>query len=536
LLKLVVQGHGIVSVGGGRIVPHRPAGHPLQAALHPPAVQHRELGHAVEGRLHAAGAGSLQRPQGGVDPDIGAGHHEQCQRHIVIGQEGHGDHSSQVPHVDVQRFDELLARLISRVGLAAHDDLEGTLPGEGLEAREIGKQQIRPLVGGHAPRKAEDGLVRIQRHPGQFPHLVDQRQFGFQVGGPELLARNTIGAGEQFRLMAPARHKLVVHFCDRRAGPGGGMHPVRHRVHRITREHQPGNLGVALGHPVDVLGQVQGQARHVELVLAGQQLHRAGVQQITVDTPHQFVVEFVVACFHRRMGGEGAQLPHTRQVVGALAGPQAFAGIGKALQQGQGEEGRVTLVHVIAHELEAQGLQHGDTPHAQHHLLLHPVGLIAAVQVMGDVAVARVVHRQVGVQQQDGDAAIDQRAQHVKPAPHPHQATFKLQRHGGRQPRRVAGGIPVVGMLDLPTLRVDFLAEITGPGHQGDRHHRQADVCCGTQAVPRQHAQAATVGGDIVLQGDLHGEIGDPQLVGEFFGLVRSFCHRTFHRQAPPQI
>ena len=204
--------------------------------------------------------------------------------------------------------------------------------------------------------------------------------------------------------------------------------------------------------------------------------------------------------------------------------------MGVAPQQGQGEEGRVAFVHVIAHELEAQGLEHGDAPHAQHHLLLDPVGLVAAVQIVGDVAVARVVHRQVGVQQQDGHATVDPGAQHIKPAAHPHLATFQFQRHGGLQPRRVAGGFPVVGMLDLPALRIDLLAEIAGPGHQGDRDHRHADVCRGAQGVACQHPQAAAVGGDIALQGDLHGEIGDPRLVGEFFGLVRSFCHRTFHR------
>jgi len=55
-------------------------------------------------------------------------------------------------------------------------------------------------------------------------------------------------------------------------------------------------------------------------------------------------------------------LPHPGQVVSTLAGTQAFAGIGESPQQSQGEEGRVALVHVIPHELEAQGLEQAMPP------------------------------------------------------------------------------------------------------------------------------------------------------------------------------
>ena len=91
--------------------------------------------------------------------------------------------------------------------------------------------------------------------------------------------------------------------------------------------------------------------------------------------------------------------------------------------------------------MSLQGLEHGHAPYPQHHLLFHPVGLIAAVQKVGDIPVSWVVHRQIGIQQQDGHTAIGSRTQHMQPAAHPPLAILQIQGHGGLQPRCVAGGI-----------------------------------------------------------------------------------------------
>lgn len=55
--------------------------------------------------------------------------------------------------------------------------------------------------------------------------LGHQRLFVLLVGCPDFLVRDTVGASEQFRLMAPARNGIV-HFGKGRAGPAGGVHPI----------------------------------------------------------------------------------------------------------------------------------------------------------------------------------------------------------------------------------------------------------------------------------------------------------------------
>ncbi len=72
-------------------------------------------------------------------------------------------------------------------------------------------------------------------------------------------------------------------------------------------------------------------------------------------------------------------------------------------------------------------------------------------------------------------------------------------------------------MFDLATLGVDLLAEIAGAGDQSHPHHGQVEVGGRAQGVARQHAQTAAVGGDVVGEPDLHGEVGDPGLRQKVF-------------------
>ena len=64
----------------------------------------------------------------------------------------------------------------------------------------------------------------------------------------------------------------------------------------------------------------------------------------------------------------------------------------------------MSLVQVIGIDLEAERPQQADAADAEHDLLLQPVGVVAAVQPVGQATILGVVLVEVGVEQQDGHA------------------------------------------------------------------------------------------------------------------------------------
>ena len=85
--------------------------------------------------------------------------------------------------------------------------------------------------------------------------LVRLPQFG--VGDVEDVAQAEI-------VLPPTRDVAIEERLEGLRGPGGGVHAVGDGVHRVVREHQPGDLAVLLGHPVDVVAQVEGQVGHIQ--------------------------------------------------------------------------------------------------------------------------------------------------------------------------------------------------------------------------------------------------------------------------------
>jgi hypothetical protein len=56
------------------------------------------------------------------------------------------------------------------------------------------------------------------------------------------------------------------------------------------------------------------------------------------------------------------------------------------------------LVHVVFTDLETECLQQAHPSHPQHHFLLEPVGLVTAVQTVGDGTVLNRILVEIGVQ------------------------------------------------------------------------------------------------------------------------------------------
>ncbi|GBE08364.1 hypothetical protein BMS3Abin11_01484 [bacterium BMS3Abin11] len=62
----------------------------------------------------------------------------------------------------------------------------------------------------------------------------------------------------------------IIQVTKTRRRPDEGMNAVGHGAHTVARVHLPRGLGMALGHAIDILTQVERQTRHIEIVRPGQ--------------------------------------------------------------------------------------------------------------------------------------------------------------------------------------------------------------------------------------------------------------------------
>ncbi len=123
---------------------------------------------------------------------------------------------------------------------------------------------------------------------------------------------------------------------------------------------------------------------------------------------------------HGRVRGEDVARPRRPQGV-----PERHATIfHEAARAFQDDERSVPLVHVAHVDVEVHGLQGPPAADAQHELLHQPELRTSPVQLAGDAAIDRAVHRIIAVQQVQGDST-DLRL------PHPEHdgPSRKIERH-----------------------------------------------------------------------------------------------------------
>ena len=117
-------------------------------------------------------------------------------------------------------------------------------------------------------------------------------QFALRLGVtlPQLfVTQHGIGTHEPFRLQAPAREIRIVETGNRRRCPGVRVYAVRNCRDAVSGEHASRCLDVALGNAIDVLTQIQCQACVVELVRAGEVLHRLQIDEIVEKALYELV-------------------------------------------------------------------------------------------------------------------------------------------------------------------------------------------------------------------------------------------------------
>ena len=152
----------------------------------------------------------------------------------------------------------------------------------------------------------------------------------------------------------------------------------------------------------------------------------------------------------------------------------------------------------------------------QHDLLLEAVDRVAAIEIMGDIAVFAAVFIQIGIEQQHRLAPSSHAFHHIQPSANPDRAPINGHGNLGVNRHGPLARVPHGRMLHLSPLCINLLAEITGPADQADSDHRHVEIGGRAHGVTRKHAQAAGIGGNLVAQGDFHREISNARLMNEF--------------------
>ena len=228
-----------------------------------------------------------------------------------------------------------------------------------------------------------------------------------------------------------------------------------------------------------------------------------GTGQVLLD---QVEREGIVAGGHRRVGGEDGRLAHLfERVVEARAVLDELA---DALQH---DERRVPFVEVPDGRLDAHRPQHAHAADAEDDLLLDAGFAVAAVEPGRQLAVPRRVLVEVGVEQVElhvADADPPDRRQHRAIAER-HRGDARLAVGGDGGFDRGVGPVDALVVFLLPAVVGDALVEVSLRVHEADADQRQAQVAGLLAVVAGQHAEAAGVDRQRLVQRELGREVGN---------------------------
>ena len=176
----------------------------------------------------------------------------------------------------------------------------------------------------------------------------------------------------------------------------------------------------------------------------------------------------------------------------------------------RGEHG-VPLVQMVDAGHDSHRADRPHAAHAEHELLPDPQPRVAAIEPAGQFAVLRIVHLDVGVEQEQVDAA------------HRHLPDFRENRagprvdlHGDRLAVGAEGRLDRQGLgsrlqvfLVLVAVDVELLLEVALVVEQAHRDQRDAQTAGTLDVVAREHAQAARVDRHRFMDAELGRKIDD---------------------------
>jgi len=487
----------------------------------------------------------------GVQPDVDPLDEVARDAHVVVLQEDETPaHSLLAAEVD-ELLDELLPLVVARVRLPGEDELDRAflVQEQPLQPLGVAQQECRALVGGEAPREPDRERLGAQRLERGFDLLgvgppaaeligqarARERDQAFPpalVDPPELDVGDPLDVlpdGLVPRLAQPVRPEIAGEERGHLLGdPGAGVDPVGDALDRHLRErhvgpvrlpHPPRNFAVEPAHAVRPGSGPKRQERHVELLVRILRVPAAvadelvaGKAQLLVEAVevlfHELRIEDVDPRRHRRMGREDGPRPDEferlleREAVPPHGVPDPL----------EGQEGGVPLVHMADGRLDPQGAEGAQAADAEDDLLLDARLLVSAVELVGDLAIARLVLRRVGVEEVERDASDIHPPDPERDLPlrEVHRNEDRLAGVVGFElDRKIVEVVVGVGLL-LPPVGVQVLAEVSLLVEQADADERDAQLARRLEVVARENAEASGVDRQAFRQAELHGEVGDP--------------------------
>src|SRR5208337_799918 len=325
---------------------------------------------------------------------------------------------------------------------------------------------------------------------------------------PQLLCRNGTYAAPGFvigRLIAPLRSQVAVIKLVQLGGKPAaevnavGNVPDGNLVHRDLRPeglpHLPADLAMQLADAVGARCQSQSQDRHAEFAGPAQTAKIAKFAQgeaqparclrkVAVD---QLGREVIVPGVHRSV--EGKDQTRRRQL--ARLGETKLILVHQTCDVFQRQKGRMPFVHVINGGMKPQRLQGAISADAEHDLLPDAHLPIAAIKLVGDMAIVRMrVERNVGIQQVERNPP-DVHPPYLRINRASGEVNFYHYRLAARTDRNLYRKVVevVINMrFLLPSRLAEVLAEISLLVKQPDTHQRNVKIAGGLEMVTGQYA------------------------------------------------
>ena len=267
-----------------------------------------------------------------------------------------------------------------------------------------------------------------------------------------------------------------------------------------VRPHGARGLPVQLRHRVGQVGQAQAGHRHVERVAAD--LGQLARHQLAAGPEAPQVRERVhlVARGDRGVGGEDDALARGQPRV-----PEGLPGFHAVGDHLDAREDGVALVEVVALDRQVERAQRPHPADPEQHLLRHATVRPRVVESPGDPQVARI-------------GGLEQVERRDRVAAHAPDAALDLARRDAHAHPRAGVGEDV-GLLIGPlvvgiAVGADVLGGVALAPAEPDADDGQAEVARRLHEVAREHAEAARVGVEVLVQAVLHREVGDQRRAG----------------------
>jgi hypothetical protein len=107
---------------------------------------------------------------------------------------------------------------------------------------------------------------------------------------------------------------------------------------------------------------------------------------------------------------------------------------------------------------------------------------------MGYLTIIIMIFIHIRIQQNNRLPTVHVAFQNVQPTPDPNRPVFNVNRYFGLQWNGGGIGLPMIRLFNLATIRIQFLAKITGATHQGNCNHRQFKISGRAYRITGQYA------------------------------------------------